>query len=140
MPWVNFCYSQIVNDSSDTMSFSVLGLVLLLGIGGIIICVSLTVESVVGYIQQKTGRGSHARMEWMTNDQLQMQRLLFSEMRLGQWTEDPNEKIPTTVKGDDRFVGLAAGHNEEVEMDERVTEDYSSDRHIVQEYGQGRTY
>lgn len=48
--WVDFCYSQIVNDSSDTMSFSVLGLVLLLGIGGIIICISLTIDSIVGYI------------------------------------------------------------------------------------------
>lgn len=139
-PWVNFCYSQLVNDSSDTMSFSILGLVLLLSIGGVIICVSLTIDTVVAWIQFRTKKGLHARMEWMRNDRLQMQRLLFSEKKLGQWTTDSSEKVPTTVEGDDRFVGVADNLDDDGMKEGRPCEDYGSEAHMLQNFGHGRAY
>ncbi|KAK5103630.1 hypothetical protein LTS08_003048 [Lithohypha guttulata] len=104
--WV-MCYNQIVNDSSSSMSFSVLGLAILFVIGGAIIFLSMTIDTVVGYIQHKTGKGLHARMEWIVNDKLQMQRMLHREMKLGQWHEGTS-RIPVTVGyGEQKFSGPA---------------------------------
>lgn len=105
------CYSQIVRDSNDTMSFSILGMSVLFGIGGFIIILALCLDSIVGYIQLKLGKGLHARMQWLLDDKLQMQRLLFDEMKLGIW-EDGYAKVPTTDKKDgfQAFVGPADRH------------------------------
>lgn len=139
-PWVDFCYSQVVNDSSDSMSFSVIGLALLFGIGGVIIFLSLTMDTVVGYLQYKTGRGLHARSEWLTNDRLQMQRLLFQELKLGRWTEDPGEKVPTTIARDDRFVGVADRHVDVLMKRDRISEEDGAGVHFIQEYPTPKTY
>lgn len=105
------CYSQIVRDSNDTMSFSIFGMGILFGIGGLIILLALCLDTVVGFIQVKMGKGLHARMQWLLDDKLQMQRLLFDEMKLGAW-EDGYARVPTTDKktGFQTFVGPADRH------------------------------
>jgi hypothetical protein len=122
------------------MSFSILGLVLLLSIGGIIVCVSLTIETVVAWIQSRTKKGLHARMEWMRNDRLQMQRLLFSEKKLGQWTTDSSDKVPTTVEGDDKFVGVADNLDDDGMKKGRPYEDRGAEAHMLQKVRHSRAY
>jgi len=137
-PWLDFCVSQIVNDSSDTMSFSVLGLALLFVLGGIIILTSLTIDTIVGYIQYKTGKGLHARMEWLTNDKLQLQRLLFQEMKLGNWSDDPEHKIPITTVRDDKFVSVADKHVDFLMRERRSGEEDGAGVQFIQEYSQDK--
>lgn len=105
--YYDMCFDQLVNDSSNSMSFSVVGLAILFILGGIIILLSLILDTLAGYIQQKLGHGLHARMEWLVNDKLQMQRMLHSQLKLGQW-HDVVEKVPITVGyGDHKFMGPA---------------------------------
>lgn len=105
--WWEACYAQYIKGSPGTTSFSVVGLVLLLAVGGIIILISLTIDTVVGYIQSKTGVGEHKRTEWLVNDKLHMQRLLLKELKLGQWYDGLDKKIPVTINGEQRFAGPA---------------------------------
>ena len=90
------CYSQMINDTTDTVSFSILGMVVLFSIGGLIIILSLFVDTIVGWIQQKFNIGMHARMCWLLDDKLQLHRYLNQELGHGQWTED-FESMPSTV-------------------------------------------
>lgn len=103
----DFCYSQLVNDNAGTISFSILGLAILFIVGGLIIFTSLTIDTVIGYIQQKSGKGLHARMEWLVNDKLQTHMMLMRELRLGQWYTAGIQGIPTTVGGAQKFWGPA---------------------------------
>lgn len=135
-PWVDFCYSQLINDSNNTVSFSVLGLAILLGLGGIIIISSLVIDTIVGYIQLWSGRGLHARMEWITGDKLQMQRLLLREMRIGQWNDDVTQKIPTTTGRDQVFSGVADRQlNESIQLQQAHGEE---DVQFINEPYQGK--
>lgn len=105
--WWEACFAQYVKGSPGTTSFSVEGLVVLFVLGGIIIFTSLSIDTVVGYIQTKTGFGEHKRMEWLVNDRLHMQRLLLKELKLGQWHDGLDKKIPVTINGEQRFSGPA---------------------------------
>ncbi|KAK5946636.1 hypothetical protein PMZ80_000779 [Knufia obscura] len=107
IPFRAMCYSQLVNDSSDTMSFSVVGMAVLFGVGGLIIFTSLTIDTIVGWLQLKLRKGLHARTEWLISDKLEMQRLLYGEMQLGQW--DDSKRLPVTLKKQ-TFVGVADRH------------------------------
>ena len=107
IPYRAMCYSQLVNDSSDTMSFSIVGMGVLFGVGAIIIFMSLTIDTIVGWVQLRLKVGLHARTEWLITDKLEMQRLLFEEMKLGQW--DDSRRLPVTFKNQS-FVGVADRH------------------------------
>lgn len=99
------CYSQMVNDSSDSVSFSVLGMVVLFAIGGLIIIVSLCIDTLVGWIQQRFGIGTHARMCWLLDDKLQLHRYLNQELGNGHWSQVYNS-VPNTTSHD-KFGTLA---------------------------------
>lgn len=103
----DFCYSQLVSDSSGSTSFSVLGLIILFVIGGAIILMSLIIDTIIGFIQKKTGKGLYAHMEWIVSDRLHMHMMLMRELRLGQWSNGAVQKIPTTVGGVHKFLGPA---------------------------------
>lgn len=72
VPYRAMCHSQLVNDSSDTMSFSVLGMSILFGVGAMIIFTSLTIDTIIGWIQLRLQKGLHARTEWLVSDKLEM--------------------------------------------------------------------
>lgn len=103
-PYELMCKSQVVHDSSNTMSFSVTGLAVLLILGSVIIFAGLAVDTIVGWIQVRMGKGLHAHTEWQVNDTLCLQRLLHEEMKLGRW--DGNGKLPVT-RMDEKFKGPA---------------------------------
>jgi len=100
------CYSQRINDTQDTMSFSVLGIAIVFIIGGIILATSLIIDSAVGWLQKKFHTGLHARRSWMVDDKLQLQKMIFQELHMGNWSTTKEEKVPTT-KFRERFLGLS---------------------------------
>lgn len=108
-PWLDMCYSQFVNDTTDTMSFSVVGLAILFGTGILIILVSLLIDTVVGWIQTRFNMGMHAWAEWRVNDKLQMQRLLHEATGLGHWRDGWFPNVPVTVNPD-LFLGPGEHH------------------------------
>lgn len=103
------CYMQVINDTTDTVSFSIIGLVVLFAIGAAILFLSVFLEIIVGWIQCRLRLGEHARMCWLLDDKLQLHRFLNQELGHGEWTQD-YDSIPATIDPDQRFQTLAAAH------------------------------
>ncbi|KAM0276370.1 hypothetical protein ACHAQH_006818 [Verticillium albo-atrum] len=89
------CHTQRVRLTQGTLNFSLLGLALLLGITLSIVVASYLVELVVGFIQTKMGRGVQAARRWARDDSLQVMRLLFVAMGVGEW-EEATDNFPRT--------------------------------------------
>lgn len=70
------CYSQKIRDLQGTISFSVLGFVIILSVGGFIIFTSLVLDTIVGLIQRTVNKAQHARLNWILDDKLQLQRMI----------------------------------------------------------------
>ncbi|RVX70100.1 hypothetical protein B0A52_06272 [Exophiala mesophila] len=113
LPWYAMCGSQLVNDASTTMSFSVLGMSILLCLGVLIIFTSFSIDTVVAWIQLKLSKGLHPRMEWLVTDRLVMQQLLYQEMGQSHW--DVSLVVPVTTRPD-KFVGVATRELERERM------------------------
>ena len=92
---------KIRNDSFT--SFSTIGLVVLLTIGGLIIGISYTMESLVVWIQRRKNIGIYKRLEWTTNETLQLQRLAHEELGFGTWTRT-EEDHPITAPSEQLAV------------------------------------
>ncbi|KAI9845904.1 MAG: hypothetical protein M1837_004440 [Sclerophora amabilis] len=93
------CFSQMVRASSDTISFSVLGLALVLIIGALLLFMNLILDSVVGFIQRRCHVAHHRRLEWTLDEKLQLQRLAYDEAGLGIWS-GVTSVVPTTGHGE----------------------------------------
>lgn len=93
-----FCSRQIIRRQGYT-NFSILAISLIFGFGGLIICISFFIETLVGYFQTKFGRGKYHFMRWHLDPALQLQRMAFEETGLGSWKQGANE-IPITEKGE----------------------------------------
>ena len=72
------CYSQKITDPQGTVSFSVLGVAIILSVGGFVIFTSLVLDTAVGFIQRQFEKGQHARLNWILDDKLQLQRMVCS--------------------------------------------------------------
>jgi hypothetical protein len=70
------CFSQKITDPQGTISFSVLGVAVILSVGGFIIFMSLILDTIVGFIQRTFNKGQHARLNWILDDKLQLQRMV----------------------------------------------------------------
>jgi hypothetical protein len=53
-------------------SFSLLGVGVILFVGGLIILVSFCLETVVGWVQRRSGRGEARRTQWENDDKLKL--------------------------------------------------------------------
>lgn len=79
------CYSQTINDALGTSSFSILGLAIVFSIGGVIILLSLVIDTAVGWLQGLLRKGLAKKQAWLLDDKLQMQRYVFERAGLGNW-------------------------------------------------------
>jgi hypothetical protein len=70
------CHSQKITDPQGTISFSVLGVAIILTVGGFIIVTSLVLDTIVSFIQRWLETGQHARLNWILDDKLQLQRMV----------------------------------------------------------------
>lgn len=93
------CRSQKIL-STEYASFSILGIALTLVIGGLIIVVSMTLESFLAWFARRFhGQMSYAQLEWCTNETLQLQRLVQEELGMGAWV-GATKAVPTTMQPD----------------------------------------
>ncbi|KAL5360856.1 hypothetical protein BJX96DRAFT_75962 [Aspergillus floccosus] len=93
------CGRQKVKATGGHQSFSVLGLAITLFIGALIVVVSLTADSVVGYWQTSRRWGLHRRGWWVIDGKLQLGRLSQEARGFGRW-ERCVETVPVTRPGD----------------------------------------
>jgi hypothetical protein len=77
------CNNQIIRSPNFT-SFSVLGISLIFGLGGLTICSSLCLEPIVAHFQRKYKTGLFQQVRWQLDGKLQLQHIAFEEAGLGQ--------------------------------------------------------
>lgn len=66
------CRSQLIRNSGQVQSFSMLGIVLILTLGGFILVTSVTMESIVGKLQRRFGVGEVRLLNWVMDEKLQL--------------------------------------------------------------------
>lgn len=96
------CRRQIVrNGAGGTISFSVVGVVIILVVGTGAIVMNLFLDIIVGFFQRKFGvlGGDYKRLSWVVDDKLQMQRMAYEEVGMGVW-KGGADAVPVTRFGD----------------------------------------
>ncbi|KAF2737471.1 hypothetical protein EJ04DRAFT_550620 [Polyplosphaeria fusca] len=102
----NMCENQKIMTTKYS-SFSVLGVGLILGIGGLIMLLDIFLELLVDYIESRRRRSkgntkhSYARVEWNTNTTLQLQRLAHEQVGAGDWKSATWLAHPVTAPGEE---------------------------------------
>jgi hypothetical protein len=76
-------------------SFSVLGLSLIVTFGTVLIVLDLSLEGILSWWDQKRHRDPYQRLEWQSNEILQLQRLAHEAYGAGTW-ERVNHHVPVT--------------------------------------------
>jgi hypothetical protein len=94
-----YCTNQIIQQENFT-NFSVLAIALIFVLGGVVICVSLLLETAIGFLQLHFKRGLYHRIRWQLDSTLQLQRMAFEEVGLGTW-RGGDDDVPVTEKGEE---------------------------------------
>ncbi len=105
------CRGQIVRSPGGTISFSVLGLSVVLIVGAVLIFLGLVMDMVVGFARRRLSWGEYKAVQWQANEKLQIQRLAYEEAGLGSWSGG-DSAVPVTRR-DDKFgmpVGVDGRH------------------------------
>ena len=95
----HICNNQKIRSTSGTISFSVLGIAIILIVGTIIIMTNLILDTLTGFVRKHLGWKDYKRLQWILDEKLQLQRLAYEEVGQGQWSGGL-DAIPVTVKGD----------------------------------------
>lgn len=66
------CKSQLIRNSGEVQSFSILGMSLILALGGLIIAISFGMEYVEKQLDRWFGLGSDKRKEWVRDETLEL--------------------------------------------------------------------
>ena len=96
---VNMCENQIIRSQGGTVSFSVLGLCIILIFGGFLIVTSLIIDSLVGLIRRKLDWKKYKSLQWTLDEKLQLQRLAYEEAGQGNWSGCAGS-VPVMKKSD----------------------------------------
>lgn len=96
---VNMCENQIVRSQDGSISFSVLGISIILTLGGILILTSLVIDTLVGFIRRKFHWKEHKSLQWTLDEKKQLQRLGYEEAGQGHWSGGAGS-VPVTKKGE----------------------------------------
>ena len=93
----SLCFMQRVPQTANYNSFSVLGIVIILVVSGLIIFVSFFIDTLVGSLQRISGKGLHKATQWLLDDKLQLQRMVYEKSDIGPWT-NCDAQVPVTTK------------------------------------------
>lgn len=104
------CRSQKVRNTTGTVSFSVLGLLLILVIGTIIITISLSLSTIVGRWRSFKRSNEFKQLQWILDDILQLYRLAYEEAGQGRWVYR-GDSVPVTKVGD--VIGIPEDANKD---------------------------
>ena len=101
------CRGQKVRNGGaggGTVSFSVVGVGVILVVGTGAILMNLFLDLIVGWVQGRFGvlGGGYKRLCWVLDDKLQLQRMAYEEVGMGVW-RGGRDAVPVTRAGD-RFA------------------------------------
>lgn len=95
----NMCKNQIVRSQGGTISFSVLGVCIILVLGGTLIATSVVIDTLVGFIRRTFHWKEHKSLQWILDGKLQLQRLAYEEAGQGHWSGCASS-VPVTEMDD----------------------------------------
>ena len=99
----DLCQRQKIRGVSGYLSFSVLGVSIILVLGCLSILTALVLDSTVGFLRRNLDWNDHKRLQWAVDEKLQIQRLAFEEAGQGTWTGG-TDAVPMTEA--DELVGI----------------------------------
>lgn len=82
----DLCNNQIIRSTSGVISFSVLGIAIILIVGTVLIVTSLLLDTVIPFMRRKTDWNEYKSLHWVLDGTLQLQRLAYEEAGQGQWS------------------------------------------------------
>lgn len=91
---LDVCHAQKVKDA-NYYCFSVVGLAFTLAVGLFIVLINLCLSRIVGWVQRWTGKGSYKYRQWAEDDVLQILRLAYLNLGVGNW-HGQGDAVPTT--------------------------------------------
>lgn len=91
---LDVCHAQKVKDA-NYYCFSVVGLAFTLAVGLFIVLINLCLSRIVGWVQRWTGKGSYKYRQWAEDDVLQILRLAYQNLGVGNW-HGQGDAVPTT--------------------------------------------
>lgn len=100
------CNSQKVSLEGETVSFSVLGVAVILAVGTAVVLIYLLLQPLVGWIQRRMKLGEYRRVRWVMDDKMQVQRMAFEEAGMGGTWTNLDGSVPVT-QGRDVFGDLS---------------------------------
>lgn len=92
------CKRQMVRNISGYQNFSTLGVAIILILGCFLVVLGWIIDIVVGWIQKLLFKRNFARLSWISDGYLQLQRLAYEGAGHGQW-EDCSGDIPVAGGG-----------------------------------------
>lgn len=94
------CMSQKIQATDGSVSFSLFNISIIFTVGGFLILISLFLDQAVGYVQQEMlYRGQYKQMQWVLDENLQLQRLAFEKAGMGTWS-GTTALVPVTRPGE----------------------------------------
>lgn len=100
----DLCQRQKIRGVSGYLSFSVLGVSIILILGCLFIITALVLDSTVGFFRRKHDWKDHKRLQWAVDEKLQIQRLAFERAGQGTWTGG-TDAVPMTRADDWLLLG-----------------------------------
>ena len=94
----DLCQRQKIRGVSGYLSFSVLGVSIILVLGFLFIVTALILDTAVGFFRRTLDWNDHKRLQWAVDEKLQVQRLAFEEAGQGTWTGGI-DAVPMTGPG-----------------------------------------
>ncbi|KAK5174886.1 uncharacterized protein LTR77_000022 [Saxophila tyrrhenica] len=91
------CDAQTVRNATGTTNFSALGVLLIFSIGGVIVVLGYTLDTVIGFVQFHVGKGLHRRIAWTINDELHLHRLVLQKAGVSEW-HNRDGAVPWTAE------------------------------------------
>jgi hypothetical protein len=91
------CKRQRIRNVASVRNFNVVAVVIVVTLGLVIIAVGLSIDTVVGWVENRLKRGYKRRLSWIIDGIFQQQRLVLQAAGIGGWS-DTDTDIPTTVE------------------------------------------
>lgn len=105
------CTRQKFLGVSGFLSFSTLGLSIIIGVGTLLILIPFVLDSSVGNLRRRFDWDDHKRLQWAVDEKLQLQRMAFESAGQGHRWIGGTETVPTTAEDEGRTFGLGSAPN-----------------------------
>jgi len=91
------CKQQRIRNVAGVRNFNIVAVVIVVALGLVMIVVGLSIDTIIGWVENRLKRGYKRHLSWTLDGIFQQQRLVLEAAGVGGWTHI-NTDIPTTVK------------------------------------------